>query len=124
MKFYQCKGCGKIAILLKTSACPTKCCGEPMVEMVPGETDAALEKHVPVIERTGSSVKVTVGSVEHPMLEEHHISWIVLETNQGFSQKKLATEGKPEAMFHLAIDEEPVAAYEFCNLHGLWKAEA
>ena len=124
MKFYQCKGCGKIAIVLKPSACPTKCCGEPMVEMVPGETDAALEKHVPVIERTGSSVKVSVGSVAHPMLEEHHIEWIVLETNQGFTQKKLAVEGKPEATFQLSLDEEPVAAYEFCNLHGFWKAEA
>ena len=124
MIFYKCKGCGKIAVLFKKSACPTKCCGEPMDEMVPGSSDGAFEKHVPVIERIGSSVSVKVGSVDHPMLEEHHIAWIVLETNQGFTKKDLTVEGKPDAKFNLSLDEEPIAAYEYCNLHGLWKAEA
>ena len=124
MKFYKCKGCGKIAVLFKVSACPTKCCGEPMEEMVPGTSDGAKEKHVPVIKRGGSSVNVAVGSVAHPMLEEHSIEWVILETNQGFTKKNLAPGKAPEASFSLAIDEEPVAAYEYCNLHGLWKAEA
>ncbi len=124
MKIYKCNGCGKMAVLLKGSACPTKCCGEPMEEMIPGSTDAAQEKHVPVLERTGSSVKVNVGSVDHPMLEEHYIDWVILETNQGFAQKKLTVGGKPEATFQLSLDEEPITAYAYCNLHGLWKADA
>ncbi len=124
MKFYKCEGCGKLAVLFKESACPTKCCGEPMVEVIPGTTDAAKEKHIPVIEQAGNIVKVTVGSVEHPMLEAHHIEWIILETNQGFQKKDLDPVGKPEAVFALAEGETVVAAYESCNLHGIWKAEA
>ncbi len=124
MKFYKCEGCGKLAVLFKESACPTKCCGEPMVEVIPGTTDAAKEKHIPVIEQAGNIVKVTVGSVEHPMLEAHHIEWIILETNQGFQKKDLDPVGKPEAVFALAEGETVLAAYESCNLHGIWKAEA
>ena len=124
MKFYKCEGCGKIAVLFKESACPTKCCGEPMVEIIPGTTDAAKEKHIPVVEQKGSQVKVTVGSVAHPMLSEHHIEWIILETNQGFQKKDLNPTGAPVACFALAEGEKAVAAYENCNLHGLWKAEA
>ena len=124
MKFYQCDGCGKLAVLFRESACPTKCCGEAMKEVIPGTTDAAREKHIPVIEQDGCLVKVTVGSVEHPMLEAHHIEWIILETTQGFQKKDLDPAGKPEAVFALTQGEKVVAAYESCNLHGLWKAEA
>ena len=95
-----------------------------MVEVIPGTTDAAKEKHIPVIEQTGNTVKVTVGSVEHPMLEAHHIEWVILETDQGFQKKDLDPVGKPEAVFALAEGENVVAAYESCNLHGIWKAEA
>ena len=123
MKFYKCEGCGKLAVLFKESACPTKCCGEPMVEVIPGTTDAAKEKHIPVIAQEGNLVKVCVGSVTHPMQEAHHIEWIILETNQGFQKKDLDPVGAPEAVFALAEGETAVAAYESCNLHGIWKAE-
>ena len=86
-------------------------------------TDAAQEKHVPVVEVNGSLVTVTVGSVAHPMLEEHHIAWIALETDQGMQRKVLAPTGEPKAVFALTEGEKPVAAYEYCNLHGLWKKE-
>ena len=122
MKFYKCEGCGKIAVLFRESACPTKCCGEPMVELVPNTTDGAHEKHVPVITVSGDEVKVEVGSVEHPSLDAHYIEWILLETEQGFQIHYLKPGMKPEAVFK--VNEAVVAAYEYCNLHGLWKADA
>lgn len=98
------------------------CCGQKMEEIIPGSTDAALEKHVPVISIDGNKVTVTVGEVAHPMLEEHHIAWVVLETESGFMQKKLDVTGEPKAEFVLS-GEKVVAAYEYCNLHGLWKKD-
>ena len=124
MNFYRCEGCGKIVAVIKPSACPTKCCGEAMVEMVPNTTDGAHEKHVPVISQEGNLVKVTVGSVEHPMLDAHYIEWIILETKEGRQRKELKPGQKPEAVFALTDGDEVVAAYEYCNLHGFWKAEA
>ncbi|MBR0385114.1 MAG: desulfoferrodoxin Dfx [Erysipelotrichaceae bacterium] len=122
MKFLKCQGCGKIVIEVKGSACPTKCCGEPMTEMVPNTTDGALEKHVPVIECEGRDVTVTVGSVAHPMLAEHYIEFIALETTCGYKMQHLQPGQEPVAHFALAEGEEVVAAYEYCNLHGFWKA--
>lgn len=124
MKFYVCKHCGNIVAYVEDKGVPLVCCGEKMSELVPGTTDAATEKHVPVITVDGNLVTVKVGEVEHPMLEEHHISWIALETKQGNQRKLLAVPGKPEATFALVDGDEAVAAYEYCNLHGLWKAEA
>ena len=123
MKFYKCEGCGKIAVLFRESACPTKCCGEPMVEVVPGTVDAAREKHIPDVAVEGNLVKFKVGSVEHPMLDAHYIEWIILETNQGFQKKDLKPGQAPVAVFALAEGETPIAAYESCNLHGIWKAD-
>ena len=123
MKFYKCEGCGKLAVLFRESACPTKCCGEPMVEVVPGTVDAAREKHIPDVAGEGNLVKVKVGSVEHPMLDAHYIEWIILETNQGFQKKDLKPGQAPVAVFALAEGETPIAAYESCNLHGIWKAD-
>ncbi len=122
IKFLKCQGCGKIVIEVKGSKCPTKCCGEPMEEMVPNTTDGAVEKHVPVIECNGQTVTVTVGSTEHPMNEAHYIEFIVLETTCGYKLQQLTPEDKPTAVFALAEGEEVVAAYEHCNLHGFWKA--
>lgn len=123
MNLLRCEGCGKIVAVVKGSACPTKCCGEPMVEMVPNTTDGAHEKHVPVIKVEGNLVTVTVGSVEHPMLEEHSIEWIMLETKEGRQRKTLKPGMKPQAVFAITEGDEVVAAYEYCNLHGFWKAE-
>ena len=123
MNLLRCEGCGKIVAVVKGSACPTKCCGEPMVEMVPNTTDGAHEKHVPVIKVEGNLVTVTVGSVEHPMLEEHSIEWIMLETKEGRQRKTLKPGMKPQAVCAITEGDEVVAAYEYCNLHGFWKAE-
>ena len=120
MKFYKCKDCDNIMIL----SAPNGCCTEGWVELIPNTTDAAGEKHVPVVEADGQSVSVKVGAVEHPMLDAHYINWILLETNQGYQKKDLIPGAKPIAAFALAEGEKAVAAYEYCNLHGLWKAEA
>ena len=123
-KFYKCNHCGNVIGKVVDSGVPVFCCGQKMEELVPNTTDAAQEKHVPVIEVSGRDVVVKVGSVEHPMLEEHHIAFIVLETNLGTQRKFLDVAGKPEAKFVLAEGEEVVAAYEYCNLHGFWKGTA
>ena len=120
MKFYQCEHCKNIIVYALNKGVPVVCCGEKMKELVPGAVDAAREKHVPVARREGNLVRVEVGSVPHPMSEEHHIAFIVLETNQGFRKIDLPHEGKADAVFALSEGEEPVAVYEYCNLHGLW----
>ena len=90
--------------------------------VTPNTTDGAYEKHVPVIEQLGDHVTVKVGSVEHPMLDVHYIGWIVLETATGYQKHDLKPGDKPEA--HFAVTEPVLAAYEYCNLHGLWMAKA
>ena len=99
------------------------CCGETMKEIVPNTTDAAQEKHVPDVTVDGKTVTVKVGSVTHPMLEAHYIQFIILETSKGFHKIDLKPGEAPEAVFTLAEGETPIAAYENCNLHGLWKKE-
>ena len=88
-------------------------------EVIPNTTEGVYEKHIPVIFHKGDAVTVKVGSVEHPMLEAHYIEWIILETATGYQKKELKPGEKPEADF--AVTEPVVAAYEYCNLHGLWK---
>ena len=92
--------------------------GDEGTEITPNTVDAAYEKHVPVIEHHGDSATVKVGSVAHPMLDVHWIEWIVLETATGYQKKELKPGEAPEASF--AVTEPVVAAYEYCNLHGLW----
>lgn len=122
MKFYQCSHCKNIITYVDNKGVPVMCCGEKMQELVPGTVDAAIEKHVPVVEKDGNKVTVKVGSVTHPMLEEHHIAFIAIETKQGSQIKYLKAGEAPEAVFAIADGDEFVAAYEYCNLHGLWKA--
>ncbi|MBQ9227805.1 MAG: desulfoferrodoxin [Eubacterium sp.] len=123
MKFFKCSHCGNIITFMENKGVPVMCCGQKMDEIIPGAVDAAAEKHVPVIAVDGDKVTVTVGDVAHPMTEEHHIAWIVVETENGFQKKTLDPTGAPQAVFSLA-GEKLVAAYAYCNLHGLWKAEA
>ena len=122
MKFYRCEHCGNIITFLHSAGVPVMCCGQKMTELVPGTTDGAAEKHVPVVEVQGSTVQVKVGSVEHPMLPEHFIQFIAIETKHGSQIKYLQPGEKPQASFVLADGDQLVAAYEYCNLHGLWKA--
>lgn len=123
MKFYRCEHCGNIVAFVEASGVPIICCGDPMKEIIPNTTDGAGEKHVPVYEVKGNMVHVKVGSVEHPMMEEHHIQWIAIETTSGNQRKCLKPGDKPEACFALCEGDEIVAVYEYCNLHGLWAAE-
>ncbi|MEE0515773.1 MAG: desulfoferrodoxin family protein [Emergencia sp.] len=123
VKLYKCAHCGNIVEMVEDKGVNVVCCGQKMDLLEPNTTDAAGEKHVPVAEADGNKVVVKVGSVEHPMTEEHHISFIILETDKGVQRKNLDPVGKPEAEFVLADGEKAVAAYEYCNLHGFWKAE-
>lgn len=122
--FYVCKKCGNLVGMIEDKGVPMSCCGEKMAELVPNTVDAAKEKHIPVIEIKGNQVTVTVSSVLHPMLPEHHIAWIYLQTEKGGQRKCLDVKGDPKAVFALTDDDKVVAAFEYCNLHGLWKAEA
>ena len=121
LKFYKCKKCGKVVAIMKGSPCDTFCCGEAMVELKANTTDAAVEKHVPVVEKNGNTVTVSVGSVTHPMLPEHYIEWVVLVTDKGIQKKQFKPGDEPKAEFALLDGEKVVTAYEFCNLHKLWK---
>ena len=122
MKFYVCSHCGNIIAYVKNSGVPVVCCGEAMKELVPNTTDAAVEKHVPVIHTDGQKVTVTVGSTSHPMLEEHYIEWIALATKQGNQRKELKPGQEHQAEFMISEDDEVLEVYAYCNLHGLWKA--
>lgn len=120
---YKCKHCGNIIEILHAGGAPLHCCGEAMTHIKAGTTDAATEKHVPVIEKTATGYKVTVGSVEHPSTEAHWIEWIELIAD-GKSYKQFIKPGDaPVAEFCIEATG-PVIAREYCNLHGLWQAEA
>ena len=121
MKFYKCEICGKIVAMVKETPVDTMCCGQAMRELVPGTTDGAAEKHVPVYTLEGNTVKVKVGSVEHPMTDAHHIEWIAIETENGNQRQELKPGDKPEATFALVPRDKVKSVYEYCNLHGLWK---
>lgn len=122
IKLYKCNHCENIVKMVVDKGVTPVCCGEPMQLLEPNTTDAATEKHVPLIKESGNKIVVNVGSTEHPMSEEHHIAFILLETNQGVQEKHLDPTGKPEAEFVLNDGEKAIAAYEYCNLHGFWKA--
>lgn len=121
MKFYICAHCGKIIAVVKETGVPVMCCGEKMCEIIPGTTDAASEKHIPVYEVEGGKVTVTVGAVSHPMTEEHYIEWISLKTKDGNQRKALKPGDEPKACFYIGEDDEIEAVYAYCNLHSLWK---
>ena len=122
-KFFICEHCGNLVTFLKASGVPVVCCGQKMTELVPGTTDAAVEKHVPAVKVNGNEVHVQVGSVEHPMLPEHYIEFIWMETEKGSQLANLKPGDKPEAIFTLAEGDKVVDVYAHCNLHGLWKAQ-
>lgn len=123
LKFYYCKHCGKIIAIVKESSVPTVCCGEAMQELVPGVTDGMAEKHIPVIKVDGNKVTVTVGSKLHPCENEHYIEWILLQTDKGIQQKWLKPGTTPQVDFAVMTGERIKAAFEYCNIHKLWKVE-
>ncbi|WP_308589015.1 desulfoferrodoxin family protein [uncultured Oscillibacter sp.] len=120
--FYICEHCGNIIAMVRDKGVPVMCCGQKMTPLIPGTTDAAQEKHVPVYQVEGSRVTVTVGAVEHPMTPEHSIEWVSLQTTQGSQRKALHPGEAPKACFALCEGDEVEAVYAYCNLHGLWRA--
>lgn len=121
MKFYRCKHCGQIIAKVKDTKVPIICCGEPMSEIIPSSTDAAVEKHVPVYEVKDNIVNVRIGSVIHPMEEKHYIEWVALETKFGNQRKLLKPGMEPKVSFALVPGDEVIAVYAYCNIHSLWK---
>ena len=121
LQVYKCGVCGNMVEVIHASGGTLVCCGQEMNLLAPGTTDAATEKHVPVITKTGDGqYKVAVGEVQHPMANEHYIEWIQLVAGDKAYRKFLNPGEKPEAVFD--VDSNDVYAREYCNLHGLWKA--
>ncbi|MCP4582357.1 MAG: desulfoferrodoxin [candidate division Zixibacteria bacterium] len=121
LQIYKCEKCGNMVEIVRKGAGTLVCCNQPMTLQTENTTDAAIEKHVPVIEKTSDGFKVTVGSITHPMQDDHFIEWIEVVTDDDKAYRKFLKPGDvPEAEF--CIDTDKVTVREFCNLHGLWKA--
>ena len=121
-KFFKCRHCGNVVEKVVDSGVPVVFCGKNMEELIPNTVEASGEKHIPVVTRVDDcSIKVEVGSVPHPMLPEHHIAFIYVETEDG-GGIRVNLKDKPEAVI-CTCTSKPVAVYEYCNLHGLWKTE-
>ncbi len=121
LQVYKCEVCGNIVEVLHEGAGELVCCNQPMKLQEENTTDAAQEKHVPVVERTAEGVKVKVGSAPHPMEEKHYIEWVELLADGKAYRQFLNAGEAPEAVFKIEATE--VAAREYCNLHGLWRGE-
>ena len=121
-KFFICEHCGNIIGLINDAGVPVMCCGQKMTQLIPGTVEASVEKHLPVVSVDGNKVTVEIGAVEHPMAQEHSILWVYLLTDKGGQRKNLEVGKEPKVVFALD-DEKPLAAYAYCNLHGLWKTE-
>ncbi len=121
-KFFICNHCKNLIGMVDNMGVPVVCCGEPMVELVANTTDAATEKHVPVVTVDGDCINVSVGSTIHPSEEAHYIDFIYVQTENGGQRKKIGPGKTPQASFKL-VDDKAIAVFEYCNLHGLWKTE-
>ena len=121
-KFYICKHCGNIIEIVKDAKVPMMCCGEKLHLLEPNTVEASGEKHLPAVSVEGNKVKVNVGTVQHPMAEEHFIEWVYVETEKGGMRKHLNPGEEPIVVFDLGEDK-PIAVYAYCNLHGLWMTE-
>ena len=122
VKFYICEHCGNLIGMIHDAGVPVICCGQKMTPLVPNTVEASGEKHLPVVSVQDGVVSVAVGSVAHPMIPEHYIQWVYLQTEKGGQRKALKPGDAPEVKFWLG-DDKPVAAYAYCNLHGLWMTE-
>ena len=121
-KFLKCEKCGNIVAVVYASGVPMLCCGQKMEQILPGTVDASREKHIPEYTVEGNKVFVVVGSVEHPMVPEHYIEWVSIQTKFGNQRKALKPNDKPEICFTICDGDEVEHVYAYCNLHGLWKA--
>lgn len=123
LQFRICSVCGNMVAVINDSGVPIICCGQEMDAVDANTTDASVEKHVPQIEQDGNTVRIRVGEAAHPMTEQHYIQWIAIQTKFGNQRKVLSPTDAPEAQFALCDGDEIVAAYAYCNLHGLWVNE-
>lgn len=121
LKFFKCNICHKVITMVNPTNVDTICCGQKMEEIRPNTTDGAVEKHVPVVEIKDNKVIVSIGSEAHPMVPEHYIQWIALHTNLGTQIKYLKPNNQPKICFKLCDNEQVIATYAYCNIHGLWK---
>ena len=121
-KFFKCNHCGNIIKMVDDMGVSVVCCGEDMTELKPNSEDANFEKHFPEVNVNGAIIHVNVGDVPHPMEEEHYISIIYLETENGGQIKYLSSGDKPTASFVVA-DDKPMSVYAYCNLHGIWETK-
>ena len=121
-RFFICEHCGNIIAMIRDEGVAVQCCGEKMKEIIPGTSDGAEEKHVPVYDVQNGKVTVTVGEVEHPMTPEHYIEWVCLETEDGLQYKQLTPNMAPIITFLISETDKIKAVYAFCNKHSLWKA--
>jgi len=119
-QIFKCEICGNIVEVLEVGGGELVCCGKPMQLLVENSVDASLEKHVPIIEKNSEGVLIKIGSIEHPMTEEHYIKWIEIHTENGVGRKFLQPGEKPEAKFPVKLNI--ISAKAYCNLHGLWKS--
>jgi superoxide reductase len=120
LQVYKCENCGNMVEVVHASSGTLTCCGRAMTLLTENSTDAAGEKHVPVVEKIDGGVKVKVGEVAHPMLEKHFIEWVQIISGGKSYRQFLEPGGTPEAVF--PVEGDDVVAREFCNLHGLWKS--
>lgn len=120
IEFYRCNVCGNMVAKIRNGGGELVCCGKPMEKLEANTTDASHEKHVPVITKENGKIKVVVGSVPHPMLPEHHIEWIALVAGDKVQFEFLQPGREPKAEFNEA---DKGTIYEYCNIHGLWKAD-
>jgi len=121
-KFFKCDHCGNIVGLIEMKGAPLVCCNEHMKELIPNTTEASTEKHLPEISVNGDTLTVQIGSTAHPMEPEHHILFVYVESIHGGQRKALQLGSEPKMSFGFC-DDEPLAVYAYCNLHGLWKTE-
>jgi superoxide reductase len=119
MEVYKCEICGNMVEMVHEGGGTLVCCGQNMTLMAENSTDAAQEKHVPVIEKTGNGYNVKVGSAAHPMEDKHYIEWIELVAGDVSQRVFLKPGDAPEASF--CTDAAEVTARAYCNLHGLWR---
>ncbi len=122
-QYFVCERCGNIITKIEDKGYSIMCCGEKIKELTPGAIDATIEKHILIVETEGNEIRVKVGAVKHPMINEHYIKWISLYTDKGYYLRKLNPEDKPETTFYMMEDEKPKEVYEYCNIHGLRKKE-
>jgi superoxide reductase len=121
-KFFICKICGNLVEFINRKNSGIVCCGEKMTELIPNTVDASIEKHKPVITVLNDHINIEIGSVPHPMQDNHYITFVYVETENGSQRKRLKIGEEPKLTFNFSNDK-PIAVYAYCNLHGLWKTD-